>query len=286
MTCSPRRQSGFTLIELIIVIVITGIIGAIVAVFLRAPVDAYFGTARRAALSDAADTAMRRMARDIRKALPNSVRNPSDPSNQCIEFIPTKTGGRYRTGADAAGAGDFLDFAATDTSFNMLGLNSTLPTNQRITVTDVISVYNLGIPGSDAYTGINTSVVQSVAEGTPTLANETRVGIANRQFPQPSGSNRFHVIPGNEKIVSFVCPTATPGNLVRNANYAYPASVNAATACPTAGAILARNVTCALDYSGSDLQRNGLIRMTINVTDPTSGETVRLYHEVHMDNSP
>lgn len=277
-----RHARGFTLIELIIVIVILGIIGSIVAVFMKKPIDAYIDSARRAALTDTADTAVRRMGRDIRKALPNSVRAPS---NQCIEFIPTKTGGRYRTGLSSAGAGDFLDFSAADSGFNMLGLNSALPSAQRIAAGDVVAVYNLGIPGSDAYTGVNTATVTSVAEGTPTyLANETRIGIASRQFPLPSGSNRFHVIPGGEKIVSFVC---TGGNLVRNANYTYPASISSTTQCPTTGgAILARNATCTFVYNGSDLQRNGLIQMTLVLTDPNNGETVRLYHEVHVDNSP
>jgi MSHA biogenesis protein MshO len=279
-----RSQKGFSLIELVMVIVLMGVIGGMVSVFMKSPIDAYFASAQRAALTDVADTAMRRIARDIRKALPNSVRSPS---NQCIEFIPTKTGGRYRTGDDSTGGGDFLNFSATDTSFNMLGLNSALPPDQQIRAADgdMIAVYNLGIPGSDAYTGINTAAVTSVTEGAPTLANETKISIgAGKQFPLSSGSNRFHVIPGTEKIVSFVC---TNGNLYRNANYAYPASIDAATACPTTGgAILAKNVGCTFVYNGSDLQRNGLIQMTITVTDPASSEAVSLYQEVHVNNSP
>ncbi len=282
-------ERGFTLVEMVMVITIIGIISAIVAVFIRAPVDAYFDSARRAALTDAADTAVRRMARDLRKALPNSVRNPD---NQCIEFIPTKTGGRYRTGADSGGGGNSLNFSATDTGFNMLGLNSALPANQQIAENDVVAVYNLGIPGADAYvstgSSINTATVTSVVSGTGTLGNETFIGIVARRFPLPSGSNRFHVIPGNEKMVSFLC---AGGTLWRKADYPYPASIADATACNTSvddgGTIarLANNATCSFVYNGSDLQRNGLVQMTLSLTD-ASGETVRLYHEVHVDNSP
>ena len=67
------RNCGFTLIEAIVVIVITGIIASMVAVFIRTPVDGYLDAERRAGLTDIADTAVRRMARDIRLALPNSV---------------------------------------------------------------------------------------------------------------------------------------------------------------------------------------------------------------------
>ena len=289
MNCAPARSRhhGFTLVELIMVIVIMGAIGGMVSVFMKSPIDAYFDSARRAALTDVADTVVRRMARDIQRALPNSIRNPSDATYQCIEFIPTKTGGRYRAATDGAGAGDPLDFSTTDPSFNMLGLNSALPVDQKIVGADVIAVYNLGISGSDAYTGVNTAVVSSV-EGTPTLvANETKITLtAGKKFPLESGSSRFQVIPNDEKIVSFVCPTTIPGNLVRNSNYAYPASIDATTACPTGGAILAKNVTCTLNYSGSDLQRNALVSMLLNVTDSSSGEAVRLQHEVHVSNTP
>jgi MSHA biogenesis protein MshO len=252
------------------VIVITGIIGGMVAIFIKAPVDTYFDSARRAALTDVADTAVRRMSRDIRKALPNSVRTPT---NQCIEFIPTKTGGRYRAETDNAGLGDPLNFTAADSSFDMLGINSTL-SDQQIITGDVITIYNLGAGINNAYVGNNTSAISAIAEGA--LSGETNISIARKLFPLASGSNRFHVIPANEKIVAFVC---NGGSLFRTANYAY------ATSCPTTGAILANNVSaCNFVYNGSDLQRNALVQLTVKFTD--NDETVNLYHQVHVNNTP
>ena len=116
MRTPHNRSSGFTLVEMIVVIVITGIIGGIVAVFLRTPVQGYVDSARRAELTNIADTAMRRMARDVRTAVPNSVRF-SNCTAPCVEFLPTKDGGRYR----ANPPGNVLNFGVADGSFDVVG---------------------------------------------------------------------------------------------------------------------------------------------------------------------
>lgn len=256
------------------VIVITGILAAIVAVFIKQPVDAYVDSARRAALTDEADTAIRRMARDIHKALPNSVRQAD---SQCIEFIPTKIGGRYRAALNASGNGDILDFTVADPSFDMFGLNSALPADQQIVANDVIAVYNLGVSGASAYNADNTSTVSSMGAGD--LANETKITFtAAKQFPFASSSNRFYVIPSGEKIVSFVC---SGGRLYRSAGYAYSSSCPAPTGSTP---VLAQHVnSCNFVYNNSD-PRNALVQITIALTD--SGEVVNLYHETHVNNSP
>ena len=270
---SNRPQRGFTLIEMVMVIVIMGVIGGMVSVFMKSPIDAYFASARRAALTDVADTAVRRVARDIRKALPNSILNPN---SQCLEFIPTKTGGRYRAEVDAGGSGDPLDFTATapaDGSFDMLGANSALP-DQTIAAGDLVAVYNLGIAGANAYDGDNTAVVTGVGLGS--LANETKISMVPKQFPLPSASSRFHVIPGNENVVALVCAAGTLRRTVR---------AFADASCPSSGAVLATNVgSCNFVYNGSDLQRNALIQLSFTLTD--SDETVSLYQEVHVSNTP
>ena len=111
-----RRQRGFTLVEAVVVIAITGIIASVVAVFIRAPIEGYFDAARRAELTDVADTAVRRFSRDVHLALPNSVRITSTPSTIAIEFLLTSAGGRYRAEPGVPGD-DILDFTQDDQSF-------------------------------------------------------------------------------------------------------------------------------------------------------------------------
>src|SRR5438874_368532 len=81
MPCPERsRERGVTLIEMVIVIAITAIIAGAVSVFISRPVEGYADAARRAEMSDIADTALRRMTRDLRTALANSIRITCVPS--------------------------------------------------------------------------------------------------------------------------------------------------------------------------------------------------------------
>lgn len=262
------------------VIVILGVVGGMVAVFMRGPIDAYFASARRAALTDVADTAVRRISRDLRTSLPNSL---LIKSAQCLQFIPTKTGGRYRTADTTLNDDTSLDFGRADTSFNMLSRNSALPPNQQIVVNDVIAVYNLGIAGANAYLGNNTTVVRAApTESASPPPSETTIPITGKQFPLASGTNRFHVIPAGEPVVAYVCANSA---LYRRA---YSGDSNCGgTGAPgfLREAILARNVSdCSFETTGPDLQRNALVNINLQITD--MGETVSLQQTVNVNNTP
>lgn len=267
-----KPQSGFTLVEMIMVIVITGIIGGIVAVFLRAPVQQYIDVARRADMTDIADTALRRVTRDLRLALPNSVRvtgTCTGGATSCfLEFLPTSGGGRYRAGA----GGNELDFTAADTSFDVLG---PMPT---MAVGDGIVVYNLGITGADAYAGNNRTTVSAPPAG-------VAANITSKLFPFDSPGYRFHVI---STPVSYVCDGA--GTLWRYWGYAIqagqPNDIAAAPLSTASRARLATNVSgCRFTYDANVVaQRSGLVTMHLGIT--RDGETVTLYSAAHVSNQP
>src|ERR1700692_3516029 len=121
---AKSRELGVTLIEMIVVIAISAILAGAVAVFIKRPFEAYIDAERRAELSDIADTALRRMTRDVRTALPNSIRITEFPAASGIlylEYLQTSGGARYRAEPDSGGAGNILDFTTTDSSFDVIG---------------------------------------------------------------------------------------------------------------------------------------------------------------------
>jgi MSHA biogenesis protein MshO len=268
------RCRGFTLLESVMVIVITGILGAVVAVFIRAPVEGYVASVGRAELTDAADTALRRVARDVHTALPNSVRTTSPASGNCIEFLPTVGGGRYRVEVSSAAPPpeDVLKFTSADNSFDVLASTNLPPTPGYGAATYYAVVYNLGVPGADAYNPADNN--RATIRGTSTAANIVLTP-ANK-FPFASPGKRFHVIP--DYSVAYSC---SGGNLLRSTQ---AISATPLGACPSAGTVLVSGVSsCSFSYTVIS-GRSGLLTAMLGLTQ--SGETVQLLQEVHVENDP
>lgn len=291
-----RLQSGVTLIEMIVAIVIGGILVAMVAMFGRWQIQSYFDVSNRAALTDAADTALRRISRDLQAALPNSVRVTENGTSQFLEFVPIADAGRYRADRFLSGTslvGDILDFtSATDDTFQVLGPPVTIEANQQLVV------YNLGIPalsgtsGSDVYQGYNR---RQIPAGTSGTLSTVTFAPAGRPLPFASPANRFHVV---SSPVSYECApdAANPaaGRIIRHWCYDFlPAqptgfSLSGYSGCGDSAksAVLVDNVAaCTITYQGAPaLQRNGLVSISLSLS--ANGETVNLLHQVEVLNTP
>lgn len=290
-------QGGFTLVEAVLVMVVIGILGASVAVFIRAPVQGYADAVVRAELLDVADLALRRMARDLRLALPNSVR--VNAAQDSIEFLLTRTGGRYLDAADGVDSRPVLDFLdPTKTSFTVVGA---MPTSAQLEPGhDYLVVNNLGpdFPPADAYAVSASQRNIALIDGVDTAASTITLHdnpFAVQVPPVPSASKRFHIVSGP---VSYYCgpETSGPHLLTRQSGYPISASQqsNPVAAGATSGqrAVLAGHVaSCKFEISSLATRRSALVLITIELqpkmlANASPNPTVRLVHQVHVENTP
>lgn len=277
MKCS-RLSAGFTLIEMIMVITITGIIAGMVAVFIAKPVEGYADSVRRAELTDQADVALRRITRDVRLALPNSLREVV--ANQSFEFIMTKSGGRYRDPADGSTGGLPLSFTSTsDKTFDVVGPMPAMDGGDRVVV------YNLGAGYSpaDAYTGLNVATISGTGAITDNPVQLVTNPFASQSPPMASPSSRFQVVDKDDLVVRYVCNGQT---LTRFSG----CTLEESPVCSGPGSLLAGvaagepKASCTIDYTSAANGRNGLLYLRLTLTQ--SGESVTLFQQIHVDNSP
>jgi len=300
-----RNAAGFTLVEMIVVIVITGIIGGMVAMFLRTPVQQYMDVARRAEMTDIADTALRRLSRDLRVALPNSVRVTTNGGTVFLEYLETIGGGRYNLGTlpvDCLNTGNCTRLTTLGNLVNgTAGAASlTMPNGNIIPATARVVLYNQ-YSNSGADCSSQNPSVYCVADngGAPLLGSvvngvnveEDQINFAAHTFLPAGGSpqNRFLLI---SQPVTYACTPSgiLGGTLTRYRGYAMQAvqpTALATLSSVNAGAVLAGNIgtVCNFTYQNNVVsQRAGLV--TVNLSITRDGETVTLYHATHVSNQP
>ncbi|ELX08224.1 hypothetical protein Jab_2c02700 [Janthinobacterium sp. HH01] len=275
-----QRAQGFTLVEAVIVMVITGILAGMVAVFLKTPVQNYVDTAARGDMTDVADLALRRITRELRLALPNSILVSAD--RRTLQFQLTKIGGRYIDISDSPPPSLLpLDFSPTASlQFDIAGAAPT--GRQAILVNDWIAVFNIGVAPADARSFGNIARVTAV--------NGTRITLANNPFAaqapsMQSPTNRFQVVSGT---VTYVCaPAAGGGGTLIRSFSTQIFGLNGLGAPPFGTpATLAGLVSgCGFDYVVLANTNTALVGVSLTLTR-NNGESISLVRQVHVDNTP
>lgn len=293
---SRRKTSGVTLIELVITIVLSAIVAGLIGSFIARPFQGSTDARTRADLVDGAEGALVRMAREVRLALPNSVRVGA--GGQALELLHTVDGARYRAGAgvnpsaqDHSAAADWLDFTSADAQWNVLGRFSNLAFSygSPLAAGHRVALYPTGSAvWSDAASGANPGAI-TPGGTTLTLANdgdEDQLALSSAfRFALASPRQRLYLVDGP---ISFLCDTSA-GSLTRYAGYApyaaQPMDPSAAPLASASAALLTETVAaCAFAYDAGTATRGGLV--TLALTLARGGEQVRMAWQVHVDNAP
>lgn len=291
------EQTGFSLLELILVIVLLGILASGAGLLITTPIKAYNDQQRRTQLVDQAEMALRQIARDIRGALPNSIRIQNVANGvTALEMVSTVAGARYRDDADGSVGATFtgsfhtLDVLQEDTDFNFLGTLlsgvTEIPSGQRLVIysTSPTSFY------ADATSTGNVGIV-TPASSTLTLSQngiEQHLKIEPAfQFTRSSPGQRSFLIDGP---LSYICD---PEGLKMTRYTNYPFQSNQPTTDDAfiglsglkQGTVVTQITACSINYDAGTAQRGGIVTLGLTLSDGT-GEDVTLLHQVHVANVP
>lgn len=279
-----RLARGFTLVELIMVIVITGVLAGSLVVFFKPAFDSYLDVGRRATLTDMADTAIKGMTRDIRSAVPNSFKL-IDP-NVCFALVPTVDGALYRTAPDKRAG------APATFHFNPLVPNATSQLDLLTPTGDLTgkAIVINNINGDDVYTGTSRATVTAFqalsASTTPTdEVGTARIGFASTTFPGNDRGAYLFVVPASGQIVYYIYSSANQ-KLYRLAT---GFTGSAPTSCPgVAGAAVVADFVAGATFSrvlnqgtNADLT---YVQLTLKLSQ--NNENIQLTHGVAIENRP
>lgn len=259
-----RPSSGFSMIELIAALAVTGVLAAGLTLWMSRPLEALRASDGRAAALDQASRVAASLQRELPEALPNSVRIAC--GGLCLEFIPVVAYGDYRTAAP----GDILQFGAADDRFDVLKPLGIAPQPGMQVVVNNQNALPAG-PAS-AYSSDSNNNRTAVAAG----ASAGQVRMNAKQFPAPSPSQRFFLV---STPVSYLCaPQASGGSLRRRANYPIqPAQpVNTAQGDLLAGDV----IDCAFGLDGA-----GLVTLRLGIASE-AGDPVAFMAQVRLPHRP
>lgn len=268
--------SGFTLVELVVVIVLVGVLGVVAANIIGRFVGGYTQSADRVELAGVGRVAMERMAREIRQAVPNSIR-VLDGGRQLV-FLRAAQGGRYV--AVGASASRLMPGVPGD-AFVAYGLSG-------LATDDQLAVYPLAAgPLYSSLAGTTSGPRARIdSPGSPAAPNASRRITLDGEDALSAHSPQRRIL-AMDALVGL-CYRGGADELHLAVQESVSAGPDPATVCDSGTSLLAAPVTSAsFTYEEGALSRSGRVRIYLRLSkDPGSGAYIDFQQEVHVRNAP
>tara|TARA_R110001606_G_scaffold380399_1_gene540912 strand:+ start:933 stop:1772 length:840 start_codon:yes stop_codon:yes gene_type:complete len=270
--------NGFTLIELITVIIVLGVVSVGISGFIRTGLNIYTDVSERDQIIGDSRFVVERINRELRSAIPNSIRVTDDGSSQCIEFVPA----------------EWVTFYTSLPVYPDTSLTATVVeiANNKVDFILEPGDYALVYPTSnyDVYhedSDKRREIIGCSNVNNDCTQSDTTNGIAQltitEAFAAHSPASRFYIA---RKAVSYCAITAN-NTIYRSENNL----VNSSQNIYTAGVLMAENLTNVLangeapfSVAGATRTRNGLIQIFLSFN--RDEEMINFNSEVHIPNVP
>ena len=262
---SCYRDKGFTLVELILVLVILSIVTAIGTQFLSTALNSYHQAQFRVKLIAKGRVSIEQIVRQLRMAVPNSVRLST--SQDCIEFLPIVAGASYE--GELPDAGNSAEaISSISTSHSILGLGT--PAHVIVGAAQASEIYTTASPSSRVGVGsLGTAPYTNIPLISPHIFLQNSI---NKRLYLASNPKRF-------------CVSGT--DLIHYTNYGFQ-TTNVSDIPPGGNSILmAQSVTAqgsAFSLSNDSQDRNTSINIALRFNEGT--ESVDLFQTVLIRNVP
>jgi len=207
-----KSQQGMSLIETIIVILLLALLSGVIILLITVPLKTYHDTQDRVELIQLGDVVLQRFSKEIKQAVPRSIR--IDSTGQRIEFLHATHVGHYR----AITEGSELALSFTDSSQTFYSLSpidiSAIKVGSgsqacRQAEADCLIIYHPDLFASHAYQGNIATVSQVEVNSGKTTISFDNSDLGGWHFTQPFSSfphvqQLFYI---TDTAISYDCST-------------------------------------------------------------------------------
>ncbi|WP_434358286.1 type II secretion system GspH family protein [Parasalinivibrio latis] len=267
-------QRGFTLIEMVTVVVIMGIVIFSVGSIIRAGGDIYADTVKTENILGEGRFVLARMTREVRDAVPNSVRVKTGSNWQCLEFLPILSKGRYLSLP--------IYPAATSIGGTVIMPSGSLSQGEIMWVNPVSVSTVYSVNGSN---GVNRAVIDTSTAGSDANTFDITFSGGPLRFSSESPRQRFYVA---KTPVSY-CYEETKGEVRRYASYALSENQLEPTqmgASALMAQLLVNDVSASSIFTVVSAGTAGNALITMKPEFSISGQNFTFHHQVSIANVP